>query len=228
MREAKKKKKDRTALALVLCFCVVALTSVFAVKANLDKINRAEANVEISKSAKAETETEGQETAVETPVVDSEDTKEKNQSKAKQQTKSQAAAADYIAPVDGDILMKYSMDALIYSKTLDQYMTHSGVDIAAPLSTKVNTIAEGTVTQVSEDDRYGTTVEITHGNGIVSIYSNLAEEGTAETGDVVKQGEAIGAIGETALFEMMEKAHLHLEMTRDGAYVNPADYIKGL
>lgn len=226
MREAKKKKKDRTALALVLCFCVVALASVFAVKANLDKINRAETDLEISKSAKAETE--GTETAAKTPVVDSKDTEKKSQDKTEQQTKPQAAAADYIAPVEGKIQMKYSMDMPIYSKTLDQYMTHSGIDIAAPLSTKVKAIAEGTVTQVSEDDRYGTTVEITHGNGIVSIYSNLAEEGTAETGDVVKQGDVIGAIGETALFEVLEEAHLHLEMTRDGAYVNPTDYIKGL
>ena len=192
MREAKKK-KDRTALALVLCFCVVALTSVFAVKANLDKINTAEKDLEISKSAK--TETEGTETAVKTPVIDSKDTEKKAQPKEKKQAKPQTAAADYIAPVKGKIQMRYSMDMPIYSKTLDQYMTHSGIDIAAPLSRKVKAIAGGTVTKVSEDDRYGTTVEVTHGNGIVSIYSNLAEQGTAETGDVVKQGEVIGAIG---------------------------------
>lgn len=225
MREVKKK-KDRTALALVLCFCVVALTSVFAVKANLDKINMAEKDLEISKSAK--TETEGTETAVKTPVIDSKDTEEKARSETKNQAKPQTAAADYIAPVKGKIQMKYSMDMPIYSKTLDQYMTHSGIDIAAPLSTKVKAIAGGTVTKVSEDDRYGTTVEITHGNGIVSIYSNLAEQGTAETGDVVKQGEIIGAVGETALFETLEESHLHLEMTRDSAYVDPTEYIKGL
>ncbi len=225
MREAKKK-KDRTALALVLCFCVVALTSVFAVKANLNKINMAEKDLEISKSAK--TETEGTETAVKTPVIDSKDTEKKAQPKTKKQAKPQTAAADYIAPVKGKIQMKYSMDMPIYSKTLDQYMTHSGIDIAAPLSTKVKAIAGGTVTKVSEDDRYGTTVEITHGNGIVSIYSNLAQQGTAEAGDVVKQGEIIGAIGETALFETLEESHLHLEMTRDSAYVNPTEYIKGL
>ena len=102
------------------------------------------------------------------------------------------------------------------------------VDLAAPLSTKVKAIAEGTVTKVSEDDRYGMTVEINHGNGIISTYSNLAEQGLAEMGDVVQQGQIIGAVGETALFEIMEESHLHLEMTKDSAYVNPVDYIKGL
>lgn len=225
MREVKKK-KDRTALTLVLCFCVVALTSVFAVKANLDKFNTAEKDLEISKSAK--TETEGTETAVKAPVVDSKDTEKNSKSKTTKQTKPKAAAADYIAPVKGKVQMKYSMDMPIYSKTLDQYMTHSGIDIAAPLSSKVKAIAGGTVTKVLDDDRYGTTVEITHGNGIVSIYSNLTQQGLAETGDVVKQGDIIGAIGETALFETLEESHVHVEMTRDGAYVDPQEYIKGL
>ena len=213
----KKKKKDRAALALVLCFCVVALTSVFAVKSNLDKLNTEDKNMEISKNTK--TETEGTQAAAQTPVVDSKNSEKKAEKKA---------SADYIAPLNGKIQMEYSMDMPIYSKTLDQYMTHPGIDIAAALSTKVKAIAGGTVTKVAEDDRYGMTVEITHGNGIVSIYSNLAEKGLTEEGNVVKQGDVIGIVGETALFETLEESHLHLEMTRDSAYVDPTDYIKGL
>lgn len=223
MREVKKK-KDRAALALVLCFCVVALTSIFAVKASLNKFNAGESDLEISKNTK--TETIEKEAAAKTPVVDSKDSE-----KPEQQTETKAEpepAADYIAPVKGKVQKPYSMDMPIYSKTLDQYMTHPGIDIAASLSTEVKAVASGTVTKVGEDDRYGMTVEITHGNGIISIYSNLASQGLAETGDVVKQGQVIGAVGETALFETLEESHLHLEMTKDSALVNPADYIKGL
>lgn len=215
MRE-EKKKKDRTALVLVLCFCVVALTSVFAVKANLDKLGSAEKDMEISKNTK--TQTSDAQAAARTPVVDSKDSESRTENKT----------ADYIAPVEGSVQMEYSMDMPIYSKTLDQYMTHPGVDIAAPLSAKVKAIAHGTITKVYKDDRYGMTVQITHDNGILSIYSNLAEEGIAEMGDVVEQGQVIGAVGETALFETLEEAHLHLEMTKDSACINPADYIKGL
>lgn len=217
MRE-ERKKKDRTALALVLCFCVVALTSVFAVKAGLDKLNTAESDIEISKNTK--TETSDTQASARTPIVDSKDSEKSSED---------AASADYIVPVDGGtVQMEYSMDMPIYSKTLDQYMTHPGVDLAAPLSTQVKAIAHGTVTKVSKDDRYGMTVEITHENGIISTYSNLAEEGLAEMGDVVDQGQIIGAVGETALFETLEESHLHLEMTKDSACVDPADYIKGL
>ena len=49
MRE-QKKKKDRAALALVLCFCVVALTSVFAVKSSLNKINAERTNMETAQT----------------------------------------------------------------------------------------------------------------------------------------------------------------------------------
>lgn len=224
MREVKKK-KDRTALALVLCFCVVALTSIFAVKASLDKFSAGQADMEISKDATVET---GEAAAsVKTPVVDSQDTQAQRED-ADAEGESESEAADYIAPVSGKIQKEYSMDMPIYSKTLDQYMTHPGMDIAAPLSTQVKAAAAGTVTKVSEDDRYGMTVEINHGNGVITIYSNLAAEGLAEMGDVVKQGQVIGAVGETALFESMEQGHLHLEMTKDSALVNPADYIKGL
>ncbi len=221
MRE-QKKKKDRTALALVLCFCVVALTSVFAVKSSLHKINTGANEMEISKNTK--TETKETEASVKTPVVDSLKTEEKSS----KQAKNTEPAADYIAPVEGTVQMEYSMDLPIYSKTLDQYMTHPGIDIAAPLSAKVRAIADGTITKVINDDRYGISMEITHKDGMVSIYSNLAEQGHKEIGDTVKQGDTVGAVGETSLFEALESSHLHLEMTKDSAYVNPAEYIKGL
>ena len=42
MRQAQRKKeKDRVAIALMLAFCVIALTSIFTIKSNIDKIKRA-------------------------------------------------------------------------------------------------------------------------------------------------------------------------------------------
>lgn len=40
MRQAQRKKeKDKVAIALMLAFCVIALTSIFTIKSNIDKIN---------------------------------------------------------------------------------------------------------------------------------------------------------------------------------------------
>ena len=118
------------------------------------------------------------------------------------------------------------MDGLIYSVTFDQYMVHCGVDIEAPADTQVVAAAPGTVTAVYRDDRYGNSVEITHESGIITIYSNLSDASMVEIGDTVKAGDVIGGVGATGLFESLEPAHLHLEMLKDGAYVNPMEYIQ--
>ena len=207
--------KNRAAIALALCFCVLVLTSFLAVKSTLDKIKDSGTAVTDNETAV----TESSSPVSETPVVDSQDN-------SKQETAPQRVA--YIMPVEGTVQKNYAMDSLVYSKTLDQYMTHPGVDIHAALSAEVYAVADGTVTKVYNDDRYGITVCITHDDGIVSRYSNLSEHGLAETGDEIKQGQKIGNIGETSLFESLEEAHLHFEMTKDGNCTDPADFIKQL
>ena len=208
-------------MALALCFCVVALTSFLAVKASLNKISGAGT----SASDVQTPVTENQEAAVRTPVVDSQDGASSAAQDSGDSSGSSQEAAEYIAPLEGNIQLKYSMDGLVYSKTLDQYMTHPGIDISAALSTEVRAIADGTVSKVYTDDRYGVTVCVTHDGGLVSVYSNLAEQGLVETGDDVKQGDTVGCVGDTALFESLEETHLHFEMSKDGNPVDPGEFI---
>ena len=121
---------------------------------------------------------------------------------------------------------KYSMDMVIYNSTLDQYMTHPGMDIEAPQGTSVKAIANGTITDIYTDDAYGITIEITHSNGYISKYSNLSTDKLAEKGDTVKQGQVISNVGQTALYESMEPTHLHFELMKNGDLCNPAKFIK--
>ncbi len=215
--------KGRAAIALALCFCVVALTSFLAVKTSIDKISKYSPATNESGTPTAS----NQQAAAQTPVVDSQSgqSMESTESNPSEPAKT---PEKYICPLDGPVIMKYSMDSLIYSKTLDQYMTHPGVDIRAELSSNVIAIADGTVNKVYNDDRYGMTVCITHDDGIVSIYSNLAQQGLAETGDEVKQGQVIGCVGDTALFESLDETHLHFEMRKDGNCTDPGNFVKSL
>ena len=49
MRQAQRKKeKDKVAIALMLAFCVIALTSIFTIKSNIDKINGSSTDVPVS------------------------------------------------------------------------------------------------------------------------------------------------------------------------------------
>ena len=234
MRQAQRKKeKDKVAIALMLAFCVIALTSIFTIKSNIDKINGS--NTDVPVSEKTQTDAPGK--AEKTPAASGDD-----KTVPAEETSSmvptvdsagnsggEASASKFINPVKSDeayVTNEYSMDTLIYSVTLDQYMTHCGVDIEAPEDTQVTASAPGTVTAIYEDDRYGTSVEITHSDGFITVYSNLSTAELVEVGDVVEAGKVIGGVGTTGLFESLEPAHLHLEMLKDGVYVNPADYIK--
>ncbi len=223
MRQAQKKKeKDKVAIVLMLAFCIIALTSIFTVKANIDKVNKTK-DVPVSENAGTEEPSDSgsqksdpaSQVSGKVPTVDSLD--------------SEPAVSAFQFPVkheNAQVTNPYSMDKLIYSVTLDQYMTHCGVDIEAPEDAQVVAVADGTVTAVYEDDRYGTSIEITHPGDIVSVYSNLSTAEMVETGDVVSGGQIIGGVGSTGLFESLEPAHLHFEMLKGGAYVNPGDFIK--
>ena len=217
----KSKTKTRASIALALCFCVVALTSFLAVKSSLDKIN------DIGTAA-SDTQTPvsgNQEASAKTPVVDSQENSTPEAEEKRETSGASQDSAEYIMPVNGTVQLKYSMDSLVYSKTLDQYMTHPGIDLEAPSGSSVNAIADGTVTAVYEDDAYGTAIEITHADGLMSKYACLETAALIEEGDTVSQGQQISTIGKTALYESLDPAHLHFEMYKDGQLCNPADYI---
>jgi murein DD-endopeptidase MepM/ murein hydrolase activator NlpD len=81
------------------------------------------------------------------------------------------------------------------------------------------------VKSVAQDDLMGTTVIIDHGNGLKSIYSNLAATPTVSAGDSVDTGTVIGAVGDTAIAESERVSHLHFEMTKNGTAVDPSEYL---
>ncbi len=131
----------------------------------------------------------------------------------------------FVWPIMGEIAVMYSVDELIYNETMGDWRTHEGIDIAGMLGVKVMAAADGTVVGVYEDDMLGTTVVIDHGNGLKSIYANLAKIPVVETGDQVAMGAVIGAIGYTAIGEASVVSHLHFAMTQDDSPVDPSKYL---
>ena len=141
--------------------------------------------------------------------------------------KSENAASEiaFTIPVAGPVTVPFSYDGLIYSKTMHDWRTHDGIDIEAPIGTKVKAVAQGSVLSVEHDDLLGTIVTIDHGDGLLSVYANLAAVPTVKAGDAVAMGSVIGSVGDTALGETGEVQHLHFAMTKDGTPVDPYRYI---
>ena len=132
----------------------------------------------------------------------------------------------FIKPVDGEISKEYAKDNLVYSETLKEWTTHLGVDIKADKTTVVKAAEAGTIKSIKNDPRYGLTVVIDHGNGYESIYANLLTSEFVVENEKVEKGQSIGTVGNTAVFEVADEPHLHIEIQTDSIQVDPNLYMK--
>ena len=135
-----------------------------------------------------------------------------------------SSSSGYMLPVQGEVFRGHSTTELTYYPTLNQYMTHKGIDILAPEGTEVCAAAEGLVSKVMDDKALGKTVWIAHPGEIITVYSNLNEEIDVEEGDTVTKGQIIGKSGNTSLFERSDEPHVHVEVMVKGEPADPADY----
>ena len=140
-------------------------------------------------------------------------------------TLSQWGSDVYTWPVKGTIISDFSLEVLAYDETLGDWRVHEGLDVAAELGASVKAVNAGTVSGVYQDDLMGTVVTIAHGEGLTSLYANLAAQPTVEVGDEISTGDVIGTVGETAIAEIAKPAHLHFEMAKDGQMVDPITYL---
>jgi murein DD-endopeptidase MepM/ murein hydrolase activator NlpD len=97
---------------------------------------------------------------------------------------------------------------------------HLAVDYAAPTGTPVIAVANGIVTFAGwNNGGYGNLVEIKHNNGLTTGYAHLSQIAPGlHTGQAVRQGERVGAVGQTGL---ATGPHLHFSMARGGKPINP-------
>ena len=137
-----------------------------------------------------------------------------------------AAASVRVWPVSGEAQAAYSVDALQYNATTQDWRTHAGVDLTAAVGTPVRAAGSGVVTAVYDDEYLGTTVIVNHPDGHVSQYSNLAVMPSVSAGDSVEAGQIIGAVGATALLEIADEPHLHFAVYANGDTIDPAEFIR--
>lgn len=129
----------------------------------------------------------------------------------------------YIKPCSGYITKEFSLDVPVYSATMYDYRTHSGIDIACDIGTPVKAVSNGVIKDIYNDYMMGTTVVIEHADGVMSVYSNLSADlpSDIEVGKQVLTGEVIAGTGETAICESADVAHLHFEMKNASGYIDP-------
>ncbi len=127
-----------------------------------------------------------------------------------------------VRPVNGEVLLHYSMDSSVYFKTLDQYTRNPAVVFQADEGTDVSACAAGQVVSVYEDSKIGQAVTLDLGDGYQVTYGQLGDLQVAE-GDYVEAGQTLASVSAPTKYYVEEGSNLYFRLTKDGNAVNPEE-----
>lgn len=126
-------------------------------------------------------------------------------------------------PMEGNVILNYSMDTTVYFATLDQYKYNPAVIIAGDVNSKVYSVAKGQVTSIENDEVTGTTVTVDLGDGYEAVYGQLKEVNFDE-GDYLEAGHVIGYVSEPTKYYSVEGSNLYFELLKDGSPIDPIEF----
>ena len=129
-------------------------------------------------------------------------------------------------PIQGDTLLGYAADKLVYNKTLQEWRTHKGVDIACEIGASVQCVYVGTIKDVKYDPRFGDTIVIDHGAGLFTVYCGVKAADGIEAGHAVEAGNVLGTVTGDIFCEKEDNPHIHFEVLQDGKNRNPEEYLE--
>ena len=207
-----------TVVILVLTLTVVLSVSIAT---NRAKKNNAEesttANSPITETTESKNNTPIESGTVNSPSHNSTET---------QPVSGEIEEFELALPTQGTVSKGHDATIQVWSETMGDYRVHLGIDIATEENAYVLASADGTIEKIWDDALMGRCVAISHGDEIYTFYKNLDStlEDGIEKGAKVTCGQKIGKVGNTAIAELADEPHLHIEMTVGGLAVDPRDY----
>ena len=126
-------------------------------------------------------------------------------------------------PMEGNVILDYSMDSTVYFATLDQYKYNPAVIIAGDVNSKVYAVAKGKIQSIETNEVTGCTVTEDLGDGYLAVYGQLKEPEFA-VGDYVEAGHVIGYVTEPTKYYSVEGSNLYFELRKDGVPVDPIEF----
>ncbi len=188
-----------------------------AVNENNIKNSRNTTNEQTKENTKNNTSNTNNNTKINTTISTNSNNSEKKETKKE---------ISFQKPVEGEIIREFAQNNLVYSNTLEEWITHNGIDIKADKTTVVKSAEAGVVKSIKNDPRYGLTIVIQHDDVYQTIYSNLLTSEFVVEGEKVEKGQAIGTVGNSAVFEVADEPHLHFEILKNSIQIDPSNYLK--
>lgn len=233
-----RKGKKRAAVGLAICFAAtVALTGAYTWRNYQDNLKQ-EALLE--EEAKKKEMAALEEKAQKANYIAKKEEEQKREEQEKQEIKNETSVSGtqveavttgfteanrLLWPVEGNVLMSYSMDKSVYFATLDQYKYNPALIISSVLNDNVIAAAPGTVKSIDNFRETGSTVTVDMGNGYECLYGQLKDV-NVKVGDSVQAKDVLGYINEPTKYYSVEGPNLYFEMRKDGQPINPIDFME--
>lgn len=128
-------------------------------------------------------------------------------------------------PVNGNIVLGYSMDTTTYFPTLDQYKVNPANVIQSEVSTPVTAPADARVVSVGTNEEIGNYVNLDLGNGYTAVCGQLKEIPVVEN-EYVRRGDLLGYVAEPTKYYTVEGTNVFFEFLKDGIPVDALDFLE--
>lgn len=129
-----------------------------------------------------------------------------------------------IWPIEGTVLLDYSMESTIFFPTLQQYQYNPAMIISGKVNQKVYFIAKGKITDIFTNEETGCTVTQDLGDGYTAVYGQLKEL-NFDVGDMVESGQVVGYVGEPTKYYSVEGSNIYFQILKDGKPVDPKEVL---
>ena len=232
--EVAKKKKYTKGFYVVfaLCLCAIGAAGWYTYSDVADYMN----DTEIPESVITSTEPENKQAEAKVEGVDKEDaskiqvnpTEEITEPLTDPETEpptEEPTESKRVMPAENtEVITDFSGDKLVYFETLKDWRVHKGADYSVKKGENIYAVGSGTITDFFKDTLYGNGVKLELRDGFAAIYYGVKPDVNIAVGSVVNVGDLIGS-AESVPCEKDKKEHIHLEIQKDGNYVNPQNYL---
>lgn len=127
-------------------------------------------------------------------------------------------------PIEGNVLLDYSMDQTIFFPTLQQYQYNPAMVLSGKVNEKVYFVAKGKVTNITTNEVTGCTVTQDLGDGYTAIYGQLKEL-NFEVGEMVESGQVVGYVSEPTKYFSVEGSNVYFQLLKDGKPIDPEEIL---
>lgn len=160
------------------------------------------------------------ETTTEKRIVSTQETKS-----TMNQGMSYDGTSKLIWPLQGNILLPYSVESTVYFESLDQYRINKGILIEAKEGASVKAVKQAKVEKIQKSAEYGQTILLDLGSGYRALYGQMKKISVKE-GQVVEKGQVIGQVAAPTDYYTLEGTNLYFQMEKDKKSVDPGKYLE--